>query len=752
MHSKCFSSLGSVSPHNPPHNKFGAEPDIPALVTCKVTSQCSWVALDYGSMFDTGAAFTVYWWARGGGHLTALSSPGESCFSSMGKYLYYMTGPTTSGYFTATSNPEYGRWIMKAVSSGPNGATFCIDGDCRTQSTPIHCPFGIHGLLFGQLQFSPIVIVPGQMPQGALHKLFYSERDHYDFSIGQGNTDTQMMKATQITIAPFPLNTFLVAPPIIVQTRKMEKTCSSFTTDYSENMLSELATAKCGEQYTCDGPQAWLPCWGDSDADSEMWESWALHRVEFHGLKAYPEFLYSLDNAVLMRNGRQLKNSDFIDSGTKSAELVAVFSTPNLHMTSVLLITADLDGNGVSTRVEMRHWLSLEEAILARYMMVSLLAIGLGVLMMVLEFRDMRWEMRLASVGGSRWSKDVLVAAAQLLFSCGQTVFIFFRMFVAVEGKHNREQAVGPLYQMPWLDPMEVWRKQNQLFGILNELLVLIDTFATNESIAFFILCLLFLRMPMYQMLHVRVASFPMTMGIALEELVHFLITCIPLFLLLAGLAHWSFGATDANFSTLMRASDTQLKMLTGEFPFAEGNESMTKFIYYVMYIGTFFFILVNFLLAIIVDSYEANKDAVKGNSQSGNFLVDTARCLWQHGKAHRYGWPKLGHLLYDLRKLVVDDRLLLTKADFLALPSVARCKQGAGTTFWFYYTETYNLFATEETNDSKNEKEPDNRGDSEGVGGFPAIVEAVPGGEQGIEHSGNRSTEDLLRYILRRR
>lgn len=676
--------------------RFGSKPDLPAPVTCSV-SECSWDPFEDASMIASDGSFTVYWWSLGGGHLTALSSPGERCFQQYGKYMRFRIDPeNTAGYFTSTTDPEYERWAMKAVSSGPSGVTFCVDGECHTQPTPIYCQGGIHGLLMGAVTVSPVTVVPIQKSAGDLQNLFYSQRDHYDESIGPKFTDTQMKERPEITIEPFPLKTFLAVTPMIVQTRKEETTCPDFINENSEKMFSEQAMGKCEASYTCVTPEAWIPCWGDSDADFEIWESWALRRTEFHGRWVYPEFLYTLDNAVLVRNGRQIRNTDFINSGTTTVELVTVFSTPNLQMVSVLFVTADLEGNSVTAKVELKHMRSIEGDRLATYMGVSALAMFFGIVMMALEFRDVCTRIVRAFREGSSWcsAKD-LVDAAQVFFSSGQVIFIGFRMLVASRSKSSREGVEGPLYSMPWADPIGVWDKLSHLFTILNELVDVMDRWETYDLLAFFILCILFMRMPLYQLLHTRLAAFPMTLAIMFEELLQFLIPSVSMFVFLAGLAHWSFGPTQVSFSTMPKSMETQLKMLTGSFPFEEGNWSAAEFIYFFLFIACFFFILVNFLLAIIVDSYEAYKRMVESQTQEFDFLADAALCLWQHGlKAPWCGWPRLRPLIRDLdaRLIQGNEKAILTKGDFLDLPSVARCKAGAGATFWAYYTRTYDF------------------------------------------------------------
>jgi len=227
----------------------------------------------------------------------------------------------------------------------------------------------------------------------------------------------------------------------------------------------------------------------------------------------------------------------------------------------------------------------------------------------------------------------------------------------------------------------------------LDDLFAFIEKSAVYDSISFFILCLLFIRMPMYQLLHIRIASFPITLQLAMEELFHFLITSTTMFLLLAGLAHWSFGASDAPFSTFSGAMDMQLKMLTGDFPFSEGNESLSKWVYYFLYIGAFFFILVNFLLAIIVDSYVVYKDKAKEQSQQHNFALDVARCCWQFlFKARWCGWPKMADLRNDLQMWGEGGKDQLTSKDFINFPSILCCKPGGGASFWKYYITTYGL------------------------------------------------------------
>ena len=115
--------------------------------------------------------------------------------------------------------------------------------------------------------------------------------------------------------------------------------------------------------------------------------------------------------------------------------------------------------------------------------------------------------------------------------------------------------------------------------------------------------------------------------------------------------------------------------------------------VYLVMYITLIFFVLLNFLLAIIVDSFSEHKVQVKDVAGEKNFFVDLALVYWQRFLARKNRWPSHEQLLGELRAqeqvlLNAYGSPVLSQREFRELNAFA--SQSVGQSFFIHYASYY--------------------------------------------------------------
>merc|ERR1719387_3342476 len=126
---------------------------------------------------------------------------------------------------------------------------------------------------------------------------------------------------------------------------------------------------------------------------------------------------------------------------------------------------------------------------------------------------------------------------------------------------------------------------------------------------AFIIVLIQFVQLNVYMRVHPRIAVLARTLNVAFDDPFHFLILFLMIFGILGFVSWWSFGAAIPEFSTFGEACSRQFEMLVGEYPWDSlaglpDNVWYMYVIYLVMYTILAFFILVNFFLAIVVESF----------------------------------------------------------------------------------------------------------------------------------------------------
>ncbi len=120
----------------------------------------------------------------------------------------------------------------------------------------------------------------------------------------------------------------------------------------------------------------------------------------------------------------------------------------------------------------------------------------------------------------------------------------------------------------------------------------------------------------------------------------------------------WMFGATNEKFQNINTAMVTQFEMLVGEYPWPESDleQNFQSFLsYLVIYALVIFIILMNFLLAIVVDSYAKVKEEVKECVIECSIMVDVIALLIYPWFQLFLGWPSRSHLIRKLLALDVN-------------------------------------------------------------------------------------------------
>ncbi|CAE8609279.1 unnamed protein product [Polarella glacialis] len=117
----------------------------------------------------------------------------------------------------------------------------------------------------------------------------------------------------------------------------------------------------------------------------------------------------------------------------------------------------------------------------------------------------------------------------------------------------------------------------------------------------------------------------------------------------------WMLGERLRGVRTMENTMMTQLQMLIGEFIRADGSEHLNGElnVMYWIYASTFLacmvFLLLNFLLAITVDSFVAVKKNNDEKDTVRDFPADIVHVLVGAARAKHYGWPSHNDLLLFL-------------------------------------------------------------------------------------------------------
>eukprot|EP00746_Dinoflagellata_sp_MGD_P157640 gnl/MRDRNA2_/MRDRNA2_86268_c0_seq1.p1 gnl/MRDRNA2_/MRDRNA2_86268_c0~~gnl/MRDRNA2_/MRDRNA2_86268_c0_seq1.p1 ORF type:complete len:424 (-),score=81.67 gnl/MRDRNA2_/MRDRNA2_86268_c0_seq1:394-1590(-) len=169
-----------------------------------------------------------------------------------------------------------------------------------------------------------------------------------------------------------------------------------------------------------------------------------------------------------------------------------------------------------------------------------------------------------------------------------------------------------------------------------------------------YIMCYLqFFQLVNYFNAHPRMSTLTQTVTKAMDNILHFAAVFLSLFMMLAYMGHWMLGEDIRGFRTMGSTIATQIKMLFGEFIYAEGAETLSGvmqamyWVYAITFMLIVVFTLLNFFLAIVVDSFIRVKEELENvyvTEQS--FLYDSCDVVASFFQYRKHGWPKRSVIL----------------------------------------------------------------------------------------------------------
>jgi len=157
---------------------------------------------------------------------------------------------------------------------------------------------------------------------------------------------------------------------------------------------------------------------------------------------------------------------------------------------------------------------------------------------------------------------------------------------------------------MEWADeavPLE--EKLNNFFSRIEATQTTFEAEANAERAGFLALVIIMVRLILATAVHPRIGLLPSTLKNGFDDLLHFVIIFLLLFLCFAMLGTWILGASRADFADFQTSCATQLDMMLGGLP-DDWSDETNVLIFVSIHFVVFFFLLLNFLLAIIVEAY----------------------------------------------------------------------------------------------------------------------------------------------------
>eukprot|EP00397_Hematodinium_sp_SG-2012_P000158 GEMP01000158.1.p1 GENE.GEMP01000158.1~~GEMP01000158.1.p1 ORF type:complete len:1553 (+),score=371.66 GEMP01000158.1:3372-8030(+) len=416
----------------------------------------------------------------------------------------------------------------------------------------------------------------------------------------------------------------------------------------------------------------------------------------------FPEFLEMLEMDSVYREGSVMDTTKWVDVQTSSVTLVNVFLAPGSRMGTVLLLMFDTGGTGnVETEFRLASFRQMNSAEQTGWVVLAVFVLLFCVWEVVLVVKSWiqraedrkRW-VNMAHASATDAAEEIRANSTsqemeglldkhrrslrKRLKSIVKSVPIFgildisdialrFAIFVFTiinilsyfttdlygDGSNLgvAEKTMSKILKLPWWDANVSYNAKVEQF---NELIAitLADTnsFLTLRIIGVVLILICLARLIVYMRVHPRVALMYKTIMASLADLFHFCITFVLLYIVFAFLATWTFGALDERYESFSETMYSQFNMVIGEYPLDPVPELQGMYVaYLICFCVLMFYILMNFFLAIIIDSYAAMKEQVDECIVSTNFVSDLILTYAYYWYRWRHMWPPRGELVASL-------------------------------------------------------------------------------------------------------
>ena len=533
---------------------------------------------------------------------------------------------------------------------------------------PVPEPF-LQGIeLSTEALISPIEFTAHGSSVSQLQRKFYSEFTKMEIIPGPLTTEMERVEANSLVEKKaFKLNKYdkriaLAAPPILFQVRAVEVPCTSpVTSPFIEAQAMLINATQCSSEDQCSEMGSVYLCKLPSAITSDA-SYYGLNKTELEGMLGFADFLYTFaDNSVIVRDGKLLETDLFLDGQTETATVWTLFLSPEDGMLVALKLLMHRGGSTLGGRIftetkfafldslgyEARA-MCMNTFIILMILMAITVLVNLCSLVEILHERR-RWPMKGWDVMGIF---EIIYDLAQIVIS---TVYLCIVKNQQMASEQSASLLMGRFSAVPFADAtMTFSEKVSRFFQAAQSLKDSVDRQAETTLFGFVILILMLVRVLKSTAVHPRIALLTSSIRKALQDLWHFGLLLVMVLFFFSLTACWMFAGEYEKYGDLKSAMQTQFALLMrGDVP--EGYEQNPALVVIIVLTAVLiFFLMLNFLLAIVVESYMAVRIDLKSNEVSSDFVTDVVVAFHHTALALALGWPSLRDVANVLRFMVI--------------------------------------------------------------------------------------------------
>mmetsp|Transcript_21274 Transcript_21274/g.46660 ORF Transcript_21274/g.46660 Transcript_21274/m.46660 type:complete len:1658 (-) Transcript_21274:219-5192(-) len=493
-----------------------------------------------------------------------------------------------------------------------------------------------------EMMMSPITILSGSMRSEMMQQLFSKNQAKMNTRIGPAQATSTVLEF-EVEKSPYMIKNMAVSTPIIFQERVTTTNTTMCPISFSDSFINDYhvkaVRENCVYPRICDDklvkdPHTLFSCPGQPQTDGTFF---GLEPVKFMGRTGFAEYLYSLtDNQFLPRDGEVLPTSAFVDSGTSQMSVSLVFYAAEYGITTVMQVVGDMVKiSGSVQTVELHNYKIITGSQLAEYFFFHIMVIvNIWIHMIDTVIQQLRLKRSRDAIA------ERVQAAYDLVLSICLQVILVVRLKDMANSEQRTKDTTGKLASINWdlqeLSPLE---KKHLALGYTNDLLDLVAYEERCNTMWMVLLFLILLRILSYTSFHPRLALLTGTVTRAFDDMWHTALLVVLISVCFGVIGTWRFGGNRTDFIDLEATMQTQFLMLFGGFQ-ENWVESTEMIIYTVSYMLVQFILILNFILAIIVEAYMKVREVIEEMEVEAEFFHDVFNAYLAHFVGMLSGWP----------------------------------------------------------------------------------------------------------------
>jgi hypothetical protein len=370
--------------------------------------------------------------------------------------------------------------------------------------------------------------------------------------------------------------------------------------------------------------------------------TFGLSPIQF-GEVGFADFLFSVtDQRYVFRQNELRETGGYIDSLTQSIKIILCFFSPQYGVTTVMSVEGDLSGvTSANVAVKVQHYSILEGeklqtfiiilAFVIVFVFIMFIDVCKTVLSLVHKFRKERKIPGLSTLA---------LLIIDLLSICTSIATVAMRIPSKVDSAGNVDRILGNLAGIPWASSdYTVKYKKETFFENVIEMIQLMEQDEAIDSFLNFTLLLLLIRVIQCTSIHPRLALLTGTVSKAADDFMHTALLIILIMGCFAGIGTWRFGGYRPEFATWEVTMQTQFLWMIGAVGenWADNTDLQA---FTVLFLMVMFLLVLNFVLAIIVEAYMGVRKANEECVIEMDFFSDIVAAAYAHLLGMFYGWP----------------------------------------------------------------------------------------------------------------